>query len=167
MPPTLAAAWETRDPARLADATTAAFAGLARQAAYHVQATNFEHHALWRENSSSSLEPGRWATRDWTGRGRLGWSLVLGHLGGLPVGLDLTLDEIEGHIVLFYTSSSRAVDWSMIEHWFALHLPPPRDFDNRRCHSDAANFHHCLNHLAKLPRRVGPTAIHDAIVNGR
>lgn len=97
------------------------------------EATSFEQHCLWRENTT---ERGvRWQD---AGHGYLA---TVGHLGEHPVCISLLTAIIQDRIFLFYHATSRVVDHDMVRAWLQENLPVSA-FNNRGDlnHSDATNF---------------------------
>lgn len=139
----------------LADLMDTSFADKARAALYHVEADSFARHALWCDHSTRSLWPPRHGEGvEWSGNGAHGYQITVGHIGERPVCVSLTIDEIGGQTVLFYTAISQVVDHKMIEEWFAANLPAPRrDGGARRAHCDAMNFADCLHAIADAAKR--------------
>lgn len=110
-----------------------------------VEASRFEYHTLWRTYSKrgqgATNKTDAIITFDWFESGH-GLGVTVGHIARLPVFINLHVDTIEGHKVLFYEATSRAVDWTMIEEWLEKNLP---DSAKRRDgvylnKSDASNF---------------------------
>lgn len=113
---------------------------------YVVEATSYEKHALWLKHSSTAKEQ-RWGTGEyaWSGNGARGWWVEVGMLAGKPVTMELIFDTINGHTVLFYSATSRVVDYDMLEAWLRQHVPA-----YARHNTNASNFNHCLLHLRGL-----------------
>jgi hypothetical protein len=61
----------------------------------------------------------------------------------LPVMCEVQFVELDGFWVVFYTSSSRAVDWDMVHAWVQEQAPSAG-----RC--DAQNFCLCVNKIREL-----------------
>lgn len=110
-----------------------------------VEASRFEYHTLWCTYSKRGQEAinktDTIISYDWQESGS-GLGVTVGHIAKLPVCISLHVDIIEGHKILFYEATSRAVDWTMIEKWLEKNLS---DSAKRRDgvylnKSDASNF---------------------------
>jgi len=103
-----------------------------------VEATRFEHHALWLLNDHA------------VDRYKLSWvenssGLLeqVGTFGGMPVCISLVTAHVNGFNLLFYHATSLVTHQDMIDDWLEQNLPPSaRLKDGRLNRTDAMNFHH-------------------------
>lgn len=109
---------------------------------YLVEATSFEHLALWGENDLRT--EGR---VEWDGRGSSGWSIDVGRLADMPVCIYPYWDRIDGKQVCFWEATSAVVDYRMTDAWLAKEFPRVRQ-------TNAMNFGHVLA-LLDAERRKG------------
>ena len=110
---------------------------------FMVEATSCERLYLWARYSYQSV------TRHSAERTVIWESLqsklyTIGHLENRPVVVSISWHRINAHVVMFYEATSKLVDWAMIESWLA------KQFPHIKHKYDAANFHHCLSHIAQL-----------------
>ena len=105
-----------------------------------VEATRFEHHALWRLNDLDGRHKWESATA--------GLGEIIGKVGKMPVAISLNVDVIDGHRILFYHATSQVVDHRMVEAWLEKNLPVTAFMDSdprkRMNHSDSINFPNVL-----------------------
>lgn len=96
-----------------------------------VEATSFERLCLWQERDK---------TKPWV-QGLSGFLERVGEINDLPVCISLQVDEVDGHRLLFYNATSRAVDHDQIKTWLHANLPDTAKRDGRVNRVDAMNFH--------------------------
>lgn len=110
------------------------------EAFYVVEATSYEHQALWCAHSADAAKHG-WGTgtAPWEQDCR-GLIAEVGRLADFPVNAVLSFARIHGKLVVFHHACSRVVDHEMIEEWLRKHVPA---YAER--HTDANNFSHCLS----------------------
>jgi len=106
---------------------------------YLVEATTYEKDALerdWRGRIASwqNLAVGRW------------WQI--GTIAKLPICVSISFARLNGKLVGFYQTISRAVDHTKVERWLNTHV----------CHrrEDALNFQNCLSELG-IDVKGGPS----------
>lgn len=121
-----------------------------REAVYLVEATHFEHHALWLEHSEEARANG-WGDRrirpvPWESIS-LGYHDTIGHFGRMPVHVSVSFARVLGQVIAFYQATSQVVDHRMIEKW------RKKEFPSARGRTDPWNFHTCLHALeGETPR---------------
>lgn len=110
---------------------------------FMVEATNCERFYLWARHSDISSTRHNsdlavtWETMESSFH-------TIGHQQNRPIVVSISWHRINGQVVMFYEATSKLVDWAMIESWLAKQFPPIRH------KYDAANFRHCLSHIAQL-----------------
>lgn len=107
-----------------------------------VSATSFEQHVLWCRYAKESPEriaptPVKWQQI------APGWIVEVGRIGLRPCCIAMDWSELDGELVCFYHDSSGVVDHEMIDRWINDRFKGTWG-GGRRAHSDAYNFHHCL-----------------------
>ena len=113
------------------------------EAKFMVEATNCEKFYLWTRHSDIS------STRLNTDLA-VTWETMessfhtIGHLQNRPIVVSISWHRINGQVVMFYEATSKLVDWAMIESWLT------KQFPHIKHKYDAANFRHCLSHIAQL-----------------
>lgn len=113
------------------------------EAKFMVEATSCERFYLWARYSTQSATrhnsdlPVVWETMESSFH-------TVGHLQNRPIVVSISWHRINGHVVMFYEVTSKLVDWTMIESWLA------KQFPHIKHKYDAANFRHCLSHIAQL-----------------
>jgi hypothetical protein len=112
---------------------------------YLVEATHHERHAEWSRLSTQS--PYCYDLRDirnvdWVGTNPGHWERI-GELAGHPVVVNLSWSYLNGALVCFYESTSRVVDWDVIESWLA------KKFPNVRVKTNATNLHLVLQDIER------------------
>lgn len=100
-----------------------------------VDANSYEKLCLWQEYHEGHK-------KEWKQRSD-GLLEIVGHLDDMPVCLNLTTAEVDGHKLLFIDPTSQVIDYRMIDKWLIDNLPRTarkldRDYINR---TDAMNFH--------------------------
>lgn len=76
-----------------------------------------------------------------------GFGLTIGHVNNLPVFVSFNFAVINGKKICFYDPTSRMVDHTMVEKWLIEHFQLTHDGYTRWNHTDAMNFHNCVNSL--------------------
>lgn len=117
---------------------------------YVVEATSFERQALWKQNQ----ETGR---LDWQ-QDLSGIGPTLGYLDGREICVDFTWAELNGQRVLFYEATSEVVDHKLIDAWLQENCNPSCDNGQRRAHTNADNFGHCISAVESLESTSLPSA---------
>lgn len=104
-----------------------------------VEATNFECLALWRE----------WHKAIPMKQDSMGFVETIGEVNGKPVCICLTRYNIWDKWVVFYEATSIMVDHDMIRRWLDENVLRhcPKWNGGRIAHTDAMNFHHCVDAL--------------------
>lgn len=102
-----------------------------------VEANSFEKHTLWRE----------WHEKLTWQQENPGESVTIGHLDDRPVCVSFFWDTIGGKLICFYDAHSAVVDWTMINDWLRKHFTGRWDSGTRWAHTDAMNFHLCVDHI--------------------
>lgn len=107
-----------------------------------VEATNFEHHALWLQYSKQGehrlknpvdwqqVHDGRW--------------VQLGTIDNRPIGMSLNWAWVDGFLICFYSGTSQLFDWKMADEFLEKHFKGKWDRGTRRAECDAQNFHHVI-----------------------
>jgi hypothetical protein len=106
-----------------------------------VEATDFEQYCLWEKHHEQvkweQVSPGMWET--------------IGYFGKMPVCVSCSWVRINGHIVLFYEAVSMVTHSEMVERWVEkMTKSTPTWGGGRQAHTNAMNFHHCLDALKGL-----------------
>lgn len=81
-----------------------------------------------------------------------GFALEIGKIEKKSVVLTFFFAKLDGHKVAFYNCSSQAVDYAMIKDWLIERFQLTNDNYHRWNHTDAMNFHNCLNSLDSLDK---------------
>ncbi len=116
-----------------------------------VEATSFEHQALWAQHAEDSIYP------PWNKRKNCrayeplkweqindGWGVNVGHLDKRPICISVNWARIEDQLVMFWYPTSVVVDIAKCEAWIAAHFK--RQLGGPYSQScDANNFGHCIN----------------------
>jgi hypothetical protein len=68
----------------------------------------------------------------------------------LPVCIDFSFAIIDGHKVCFYSSNSRLTHSGYIEAFLLTYFQRTHDGYTRWNHTDANNFHNCINYLGDV-----------------
>lgn len=91
----------------------------------------------------------------------VGRMLTIGHINidneKLPVNIEFSFAIIKGKKICFYNCCSRVADYTMIKNWLIKRFQLTHDKYSRWNHTDAANFHNCvqsLDNLDKKPRNT-------------
>jgi hypothetical protein len=134
---------------------------LFKDVVFLVDASYTEHFFLWKENFHE-LTRQYYAVKTWEDEG-MGHSINIGEINKRPVCVTLFYTEINGHRVMFYEGTSQVVDHKMIERWLQHWTLKTIRWDNghRWAHSDAMNFHHCIDAIQELNDRARMTAIKE------
>lgn len=118
-----------------------------QQCRYHVEATSYERHHLWRDfaHAAETLPPDiRPATHQrrirWDQIAR-GFSTIIGRLAAMPVAITITWDKLRDVTIAFWEPTSLVVDHRMIEAWLAVKLP------HAKAGPDPSNFGHLVGDL--------------------
>ncbi len=101
-----------------------------------IEATNFEHVALWQLNEESKH------IKSWEDIS-LGFGTTIGYVGDMPVTVFVFCSKLNGHKVAFYESTSLIVDHDMVRKWIDHYNPNPER------HTDAGNFGKCYEYVKK------------------
>lgn len=83
----------------------------------------------------------------------MGVSITIGHIKKLPVCIDFSFDIINGKKICFYYCCSRMCDHDMIDNWLIERFQLTHDNYTRWNHTDASNFHNCVNSLDNLDKK--------------
>jgi hypothetical protein len=90
-----------------------------------------------------------------------GFLKTIGHIKSgrekLPVSVEFSFAFINGKKVCFYNCCSRAADHTMIHDWFIERFQLTHDGYTRWNHTDAGNFHNCINSLDDLDKKPRKT----------
>lgn len=113
---------------------------------YAVEATDFEKFSLWKQHNEK--------VSSWTNR-LGGYSITLGIIEGMPIVLSVVFEQIEDHLILFYTPTSQLVDWRMIEAWVEKLPVVIKKGGKLGATTDAGNFIHCFHEL-DIPKQKDP-----------
>lgn len=101
---------------------------------FAIEATSFEQLSLWQLNEKSKY------IKSWEQRFQ-GWTIVIGHVGNMPVAVCLTYAKLNGHKVVFYEATSEIVDHDMVRKWIDHYNP------NQSNHANAMNFGQCYSYV--------------------
>jgi len=86
-----------------------------------------------------------------------GFLKTIGHIKSgkkkLPVSVEFSFAFINGKKVCFYNCCSRAADHTMIHDWLIERFQLTHDNYTRWNHTDAGNFHNCINSLEDLDKK--------------
>jgi hypothetical protein len=74
-----------------------------------------------------------------------GLMVFVGAVWSRPVNISCAWAWLNGHVVLFYDACSQLVDYSLIEQWLMRYCNPSYEH-GRRAHTNAMNFHLCLDY---------------------
>jgi hypothetical protein len=102
-----------------------------------VEATSYEQHDLW----------DKWAdkqNKNWE-QVNPGWLVQVGKLGKRPCCINTSWVKINGQLVMFYYQCSQVTDSLQAEKWLNKHFKGKWDNGTRTAHTDAMNFHHCID----------------------
>lgn len=134
---------------------------LFKDVVFLVEASHTEQHFLWKENFYEKTRQFD-AVKSWEDEG-MGHGITIGQLDKRPVCVTMFYAKINGHRVMFYEGTSQVVDHKMIEEWLQHWTLKTVRWDNghRWAHSDAMNFHHCLDAIQELNDRVRVAAIKE------
>lgn len=106
------------------------------------EADSFAQFALWErwaeESDYQHLGPVRWKQRNPGTLVRLPGELF-------DTSVSLSVDEIDGHPVLFWYCTSARCDWELAREWVERSFPMAVDADGRRNSHDASNFHNVVH----------------------
>lgn len=86
-----------------------------------------------------------------------GFGITIGHVEKHPVMISFSFAFINGKKVCFYYPTSRAVDHEMIEKWLIERFQLTHDGYTRWNHTNAGNFHNCVNSLDNLDKEPRDT----------
>lgn len=114
---------------------------------YLVEATSFEHHCLWAENSHQS-DRRVFDAIEWI-QGNPGRMIEIGKVGDMPVVISLHWDFLNGQPVCFWHATSLVVDYRLVNRWLEENFTN-KTHDGRPATCDAFNFHHCSGELRKV-----------------
>lgn len=116
-------------------------------AEFIVEASSFERQTLWERWAKEAKDlrdvPTNNRRIQWMDQSS-GWLETVGYLDERPVNIVVSIAILNGHAVVFYEAVSQVVDWKIVEEWFRKRCWPKWDNDLRRAHSDAMNFHYCI-----------------------
>lgn len=112
-----------------------------REAAFVVEATQFEKHCLWDRNDRDPRVKWEEIT--------VGTMPTVGSFAGHPVVLSIFFAKLDGKLVAFYEACSAVVDHRMVEAWMGENSPAYAA--GRRC--NALNFIHCVQWVKESSSR--------------
>lgn len=90
---------------------------------------------------------------------RVDWEQMTGvliHIGN-EIYLSFSFVKINGKKIAFYYPSSAKVDYTLIEKWLIKHFQRTHDNYTRWNHTDAQNFHNCVNSLDDIDEKPRKT----------
>lgn len=116
------------------------------QTQFAVQATDAEQLFLWQIHAKDSIQKTDWNVIEWKQDCRGHYSLI-GECDGRPVGVSVCWSRLNGVLVAFYEPVSQVVDWELVNDWLNSVFNGRWDGGTRRAHSNAMNFHHCLDFI--------------------
>lgn len=111
------------------------------QSVFFVEATSEEQFFLWKENKNI------WE-QDYAG-----FLWTIGNVKDdpeLPITVSFSFNFIYGQRVCFYYTSGRYNDSVMVEEFLKEKYPVKWDSGTRIAYTNAANFHHAVNHCKTL-----------------
>lgn len=79
-----------------------------------------------------------------------GFMLQIGEIDKRPVSVSFSFAIINGKKICFYECTSQVADHKMIEDWLMSKFQLTHDNYTRRNHTNAGNFHNCINSLDNL-----------------
>lgn len=82
-----------------------------------------------------------------------GFGITIGHVGKMPVTVSFSFAIINGKKICFYEATSRVVNHKMIEDWLIERFQLTHDNYCRWNHTDAMNFHNCVNSLDDIDKK--------------
>lgn len=119
-----------------------------------VEATHHEQQQLW-VNHYYEPRPDARKVQKWE-QVMTSWLGTIGELDNRPVVVQCSWAILEGYRVLFYETTSQVVDYTMVDKWIR-HFSESILWDgSRRAHTNASNFHHCLQAIRALVEEKGP-----------
>lgn len=86
-----------------------------------------------------------------------GFGLTIGSLDKRPVVVCFSFAYINGHKICFYEDTSEIVDHKMIEDWLISKFQLTHDGYTRWNHTNATNFHNCVQGLETLDKEPRDT----------
>lgn len=86
-----------------------------------------------------------------------GFSIVIGYLDKRPINVSFMIHEINDNKVCFYHGCSELVDHKMIKDWLISRFQLTHDNYGRWNHSDANNFHNCIQGLENMDKEPRET----------
>lgn len=112
-----------------------------------VSATDFERHMLWEQWSLEAHQRGKAGNNPrpsvrWRQRNPGTSALLNGER--FSTNVSLVVEEIEGHLVLFWEPVSQLCDHELAEDWVR------RSFPNAVEHTNAMNFHNAVHALGRI-----------------
>jgi hypothetical protein len=86
-----------------------------------------------------------------------GFVTQIGKIGSRPITVEFSFAMINGKKVAFYNGCSQVVDHEMIHDWLIKHFQLTHDNYTQWNHTDADNFHNCVNSLDNLDKEPRKT----------
>lgn len=86
-----------------------------------------------------------------------GFSIVIGHVDDRPVNVSFMFAIVNGHKICFYDIISQVADHKMVEKWLKTHFQLTHDGYCRWNHTNATNFHNCIQGLEKMDKEPRDT----------
>lgn len=114
---------------------------------YVIEATDYERFSLWEDwAKQSAVSKSDRTLLNWGGNSSSRMVRV-GVVDGRPINIQVTVEIINGAKIIFYEGISQLVDYKMIRAWVDENLLT--EIDGRPNHSNAMNFHHCIQVINK------------------
>lgn len=123
-----------------------------KRTVFMVEANSFETFTLWSRwanDSREKLHGYRHVEWEQLNPGAL---VTIGELDNRPVCMEFQWARINGFVVCFWNMCSQVTDSVMAEKWLDEHFTGKWDKGTRRAHTDACNFHHCIDAIEELDK---------------
>ena len=138
------------------------------------EADSFAQHALWCQTASDAVSECRMRLVDGSfesdtklGPGRVSWQqrnpgrLITLDGKGFSTAVSLSVNEIEGHLVVFWYCTSVRCDWQLAKERVSAMFPNTLCPNGHHAVSDAMNFHNLVAGLRSINAAKMVTSLRD------